>query len=106
VLLFRACDEDGGCEPWVIRPDLPVPMPVSDVLPGPASSAPRDFTVQGDAVFFSAYDETSGRELWALPVSALVPEPGAGGLAVAATGGLWVLTRVRRRSASGISGAR
>lgn len=44
---------------------------LSDIAPGAASSDPGPFWVVGDQVLFGADDGDHGRELWALPISAL-----------------------------------
>jgi hypothetical protein len=36
------------------------------------SSNPAGFVQSGDRLFFSAYTPASGRELWSLPLSALL----------------------------------
>ncbi|HZI65440.1 MAG TPA: hypothetical protein VFF17_02640, partial [Thermoanaerobaculia bacterium] len=44
---------------------------VQDIAPGPVSSRPAGFTRTASKVFFSADDDVSGTELWAIPAHAL-----------------------------------
>jgi photosystem II stability/assembly factor-like uncharacterized protein len=59
----------------VLAPVQPTPFgalgAVEEVAPGGGSSAPHSFTPAGPLVFFTADDNIRGRELWAIPKSAL-----------------------------------
>jgi ELWxxDGT repeat protein len=49
---------------------------LQEIAPGPGSSAPEVFTRVRNLVFFTANDNTTGRELWVAPSFAQhVPEP-------------------------------
>ncbi len=62
-LFFIARDSAHGFELYVKTGSDSAPH-VLDVVPGAASSSPRNLTVVGDLLYFTAYDNTHGRELW------------------------------------------
>ena len=43
-------------------------MPWQDILPGPASSWPKNLVAADGNLFFTANDGEHGRELWVLPL--------------------------------------
>ena len=69
---------------------------VQDIAPGSANSTPADFVIAGQHLFFSAEDNTTGRELWALPLQALSapaqPEIASSAGTVGASGSCFPLT--------------
>jgi ELWxxDGT repeat protein len=70
VLLFAAADGITGHEVWASngrRTALD-----DDVATGPGSSSPRQFTIVGSHIFFTADDNRTGTELWAIPRAAVV----------------------------------
>jgi ELWxxDGT repeat protein len=69
-LVFTSCDADAGCEPWVTDGTDGGTRRLADIGPDTDSSNPRRFIRSGDFVYFSAQD-SRGRELWAVPLSAL-----------------------------------
>jgi ELWxxDGT repeat protein len=69
-LLYSLCDDAAGCEPWVTDGTDAGTRRLADVGPGGDSSFPVGFIQSGDFVYFTAYD-SRGRELWAIPASAL-----------------------------------
>lgn len=52
-----------GREPWVTDGTAAGTQPLADLMPGPAASDPRDLTVVGSLLFFSALTPGAGREL-------------------------------------------
>jgi hypothetical protein len=49
---------------------------VADIAPGPGSSSPEHFVVTKHQVFFTADDNTTGRELYVMPANiAQLPQP-------------------------------
>ena len=61
---FTALDEVFGRELWKTDGTTAGTQLVADLLPGVASSAPRDLEVGGAFLYFSADHEQLGRELW------------------------------------------
>ncbi len=64
TLYFRAWDIDHGMELWKTDGTPEGTVVVKDILPGLASSDPRDLTAAGNLLYFSARDAAHGRELW------------------------------------------
>ena len=62
-IIFRACDDDHGCELWVSNSDGSNPNLLKDINPD-GSSTPQGFTVVGNVAYFSADNGTNGAELW------------------------------------------
>jgi ELWxxDGT repeat protein len=69
--LLGGCAPAGACTvtPLVLPaaacvPQGPEPFMVRDISPGPSSSKPYGLTVAGGVLFFRAFEETSGIELW------------------------------------------
>ncbi len=63
-LLFAAGDEVHGVELWASDGTAAGTRLLKDILPGSASSMPRDLTAAGGRVFFAATDGVRGVELW------------------------------------------
>ena len=73
--LFAASDGLHGLELWRSDGTAAGTVLVADIAAGPASSSPRDLTVVGHRLFFSANDNVSGRELYEIPgVAVQLPE--------------------------------
>lgn len=73
-LWFRARDFGGmahGMELWTSDGTAQGTRLIQDVSEGPSWSTPRELTVAGDNLYFSANDGEHGRELWVLPASEL-----------------------------------
>jgi len=70
-----------GSEPWCTDGTPAGTDLLMDIYPGSRGSAPAEFTVLGDKLFFTAKDPEHGRELWALslpdrgPSAAFVMSP-------------------------------
>jgi ELWxxDGT repeat protein len=71
-------------EIWVSDGTAPGTHPLAEVAIPIGAPGDAIFETAGDFVFFTGYDDAHGHELWALPLAAVVPEPGAGALAAAA----------------------
>ena len=75
ALYFSADDGAHGREAWRYRPTIDAaPTRLTDLAPGPEPSSPRDFTTViastgAEFLIFTADDGSSGRELWAWPLS-------------------------------------
>ncbi|HZI10117.1 MAG TPA: ELWxxDGT repeat protein [Myxococcus sp.] len=64
-LLFAADDGRAGSELWLSSGSQGTGTHLlTDLAPGPSSSAPMEFTRVGDRVFFAAEDPVAGRELF------------------------------------------
>jgi ELWxxDGT repeat protein len=73
-VLFKATDGIHGDELWQSSGTAGGTLLVHDIVSGEGGSSPGQFsgfTVAGGFVFFDADDGSTGRELWALPLSAL-----------------------------------
>jgi ELWxxDGT repeat protein len=68
TLFFRGCEPAGGCEPWRSDGTRGGTRQIHDLLPGPGSSNPSGFTLDGGRVLFT----TAGR-LWSTTATATVP---------------------------------
>jgi ELWxxDGT repeat protein len=77
VLVFSASTSEGDWEPWRSDGTPEGTFRLAEVEPGPRGSEPESFTAAGEMLFFSALRTDVGRELFALPRSAL--HPGATG---------------------------
>ena len=71
-VLFAVCD-DFGCEPWGSDGTSAGTRRLADINPYAASSVPGPFFQLAKNIVFPATDPLSGRELWALPLTALSP---------------------------------
>jgi ELWxxDGT repeat protein len=69
LVYFAGVDEAHGIEPWMTDGTAEGTRMLFDLNPGPASSHPTEFTKLGNAIYFSAYTNATGRELWALPMT-------------------------------------
>ncbi len=67
VVYFNGLDDVHGQELWTTDGTPEATKLFVDLNPGPAGSYPQEFTKAGDTIYFSAYTDTAGRELWALP---------------------------------------
>ncbi|BDG05547.1 hypothetical protein [Anaeromyxobacter oryzae] len=63
-LWFSVDQADTGPEPWVSDGTEAGTVPLGDLLPGPAGSAPSGFAAIGARVVFFADDGAHGREPW------------------------------------------
>jgi ELWxxDGT repeat protein len=63
---FRGFDTEHGAEPWVTDGTNGGTRIVTDLYPGTKGSDPRELTVAGNHLFFSAETPDRGRELWAI----------------------------------------
>ena len=63
---FRGFDPEHGAEPWVTDGTNGGTRLVTDLYPGLTGSDPRELTVAGNHLFFSAETPGFGRELWAI----------------------------------------
>jgi ELWxxDGT repeat protein len=85
--LFSAYDGSNGVELWQTDGTVAGTQLLQDIAAGPIPSNPEQFTLVGARIFFLANDHGHGRELWSLPLSAVVPSgsvqitPEAGGSA-------------------------
>lgn len=64
-LIFVDRDPDYGVEPWVSDGTIPGTHILADIQPGAASSYPEEFKAAGAELYFSAFNQATGRELWA-----------------------------------------
>jgi ELWxxDGT repeat protein len=81
-LLFAASDGIHGVELWKSDGSTTGTFPLQEIAAGPGSAAPRNFTVVRQDIFFSADDNSAGRELWVVPTWAQrLPRPAAERLA-------------------------
>ena len=101
-LLFRASDGVHGTELWSTDGTAAGTLRLTDLAPGRASADPSEFTVWGQELAFVATDAGEiGREVWALPLSALAagepaqpPAPGGAWLTSAEVPGFRFKVRV------------
>ncbi|HSY51698.1 MAG TPA: ELWxxDGT repeat protein [Thermoanaerobaculia bacterium] len=66
TVYFANTDNDHGNELWTTDGTVAGTKLLADLNPGPASSNPTSFTKAGNLVYFSAYTDAAGTELWAL----------------------------------------
>ena len=59
VLTIAGCGDEGPEQTGSGNPYL-----IKDIVPGPGSSGPDDFTLSGRFAYFTAFDTTHGREIW------------------------------------------
>jgi ELWxxDGT repeat protein len=69
TVVFPAETPDRGAEMWRSDGTPGGTIPLPEILPGPASSSPRELTPVGARVFFSADDGVHGREPWAVDLA-------------------------------------
>jgi ELWxxDGT repeat protein len=73
--LFAASDGFHGLELWRSDGTADGTVLIADIAPGPAPSSPKNLTLVGSRLFFSAVDNVIGRELYELPgVAVQLPE--------------------------------
>lgn len=72
-VLFSASDIVSGLELWQSNGTSIGTFPIQDIARGAGSSSPTLMTVVDAQIFFLADDNLHGRELWSLPLSAIVP---------------------------------
>jgi ELWxxDGT repeat protein len=65
-VIFAADDGTHGMEPWWSDGTTGSTVLIQDVQPGDLSSSPEGFTPHGLRIYFSAFTESDGRELWAI----------------------------------------
>lgn len=65
---FSTTDGVHGLQPWRSQ-GTPATTIMEEVEPADVSSVPRNFVAGSSLVYFTAYDDAHGVELWALPVS-------------------------------------
>ena len=70
-LVFTAWTPEQGREPWISDGTEIGTRPLLDLAPGPASSSPVTFVPAGGWLYFTANDNTTGDELWRLPLALL-----------------------------------
>jgi ELWxxDGT repeat protein len=71
-LVFCACKRDSGCEVWTSDGTEAGTLEVAEIPRGNTSSSnPSQFVRSGSLIYFTADDGVHGRELWAIPLSAL-----------------------------------
>lgn len=69
LIYFAGTDEQHGTELWTTDGTAAGTQLLIDLNPGPAGSEPGGFSQIGSTIYFSAYTESAGRELWALPLT-------------------------------------
>ena len=62
--MFAATSADAGRELWVTDGTSVGTRLLMDIFPGTSGSAPENLVRMGDWVYFSAFEPTTGRELW------------------------------------------
>ena len=71
TLLFTANDGIHGAEPWVSDGTPAGTKMLQDIALGLDGSYPRQYTIAGPFIFFSAVDKSAGQELWAMPLKSI-----------------------------------
>ncbi|HYG74664.1 MAG TPA: ELWxxDGT repeat protein, partial [Planctomycetota bacterium] len=66
---FAASDGRLGRELWKSDGTAGGTVLVDDIQPGAGTSSPQNLIVVGQTIFFSAFNETTGRELWKITVA-------------------------------------
>ncbi|HEY0371664.1 MAG TPA: ELWxxDGT repeat protein [Thermoanaerobaculia bacterium] len=69
VVYFAGTDDAHGTEVWTTDGTPEGTKMLLDLNPGPASSSPYEFTAMGGNLYFTAYTQSTGAELWALPLT-------------------------------------
>lgn len=69
IVYFAGSDAGHGTEIWTTDGTVEGTKLLFDLNPGPASSNPSQFTKVGNLLYFNAYTDATGAELWALPVT-------------------------------------
>jgi ELWxxDGT repeat protein len=97
TLFFAANDGVHGEELWTSDGTEAGTQLLADVVPGSGGSSPSNLTVSGPLVYFSAVDDPTGRELYAVPAT---PHPAVIQIASIATGGTYRITTLSGVSVS------
>ncbi|MCA9201072.1 MAG: hypothetical protein KDA87_26210 [Planctomycetales bacterium] len=63
-LFFAADDGTGDVEVWKTDGTAAGTIRVADIRTGESGSFPKSFVALHERVFFTAYDDETGRELW------------------------------------------
>ena len=69
VVYFNGTDAAHGDEVWTTDGTAEGTKLFADLNPGPASADPSEFTKAGNTLYFTAYTDATGGELWALPLN-------------------------------------
>jgi ELWxxDGT repeat protein len=69
LVYFAGTDDVHGNEVWTTDGTAEGTKLLVDVNPGAASSSPYGFAKVGNTIYFSAYTNATGGELWALPLT-------------------------------------
>jgi ELWxxDGT repeat protein len=69
TVYFTGFDDQHGAEMWTTDGSAEGTKLLFDINPGPLSSYAQSFTKAGDLLYFAAYTEANGYELWALPLT-------------------------------------
>lgn len=67
TVYFEGADDAHGAEIWITDGTAAGTKMLVDVNPGPAGSYPGDFAKVGNLLYFTAYTDATGDELWAMP---------------------------------------
>jgi ELWxxDGT repeat protein len=67
TVYFAGSDDLHGTEIWTTDGTAAGTKMLVDLNPGPASSNPGNFTKVGNLLYFTAYTDATGGELWAMP---------------------------------------
>lgn len=84
-VIFVASDGLSGLELWQTDGTSQGTSMIQDIAPGQYSSNPSLLTLSGSLLYFSANDNQSGDELWAMPFSAPGTVPDGSGASVPLT---------------------
>jgi ELWxxDGT repeat protein len=71
--LFSATDGESGTELWISDGSAALTRRYADIAPGAAGSRPQEYIRAGNALYFTALDETDDREPYVLPLDATPP---------------------------------
>ena len=69
TVYYSGIDDLHGVEVWATDGSVEGTRLLADVNPGPASSNPFGFAKCGNLLYFSAYTDATGTELWAIPLT-------------------------------------
>lgn len=69
IVYFQGFDEEHGYEIWTTDGTEAGTKLLIDLQPGKGSSSPSEFTKVGNTLYFNAYTDQTGAELWALPLT-------------------------------------
>jgi len=69
TMYFAGQDDEHGAELWTTDGTVDGTKLLFDVNPGAASSYPASFTKAGNLLYFTAFNDATGYELWALPLT-------------------------------------